>query len=401
MFETIRADFPILNQRVHGHPLVYLDNAATMQKPQCVIDAIVQYYRQDNANVHRGVHHLSERTTQAFEEVRQKVADFIHAAQAHEIIFTKGCTESINLVAQCYGQHIKAGDEILVSQLEHHSNLIPWQMLAAKTHAILKIIPIDANGDLIQDEYERLLSPRTKIVAVNHVSNALGTINPIGSMIKKAHLVGAVFLVDGAQAAGHMPIDVQALDCDFYTLTGHKMCGPTGVGVLYGKASLLSEMPAYQFGGGMIEQVSSHHATFQAAPMKFEAGTPNMEGVIGLGTALNYLTSKGLRNIAHYEHELLMYAKECVKQVPGFKVVGSPIHQAAVMSFLVGHAHPHDIGTILDSEGVAIRAGHHCAMPLMVQLGVSATARASFAFYNTRSDIDRFVAALLKVHEVL
>lgn len=399
--EKIREDFPVLHQTVHGKPLVYFDNAATTQKPLCVIEAIKNYYLYDNANVHRGVHTLSERATKSYEDARLTVQQFLNAKNTQEIIFTKGTTEAINLVAQSFGRAmLKAGDEILVSHLEHHSNIVPWQLLCEQIGCILKVIPINEAGEISLENYEKLLSAKTKIVAVNHISNALGTVNPIEKMIPLAHAAGAVVLVDGAQAVAHLTVDVQALNCDFYVFSGHKALAPTGTGVLYGKSALLNVMPPYQGGGDMIRHVSFAHTTYNDLPYKFEAGTPNIAGAIGLAAALNYLTRIGLENIAAYEKELLDYAQKKLAMLPEIKFIGTAQHKAAIISFLYEGVHAHDVGTILDHEGIAIRNGHHCAMPLMERLGVNATSRASFAFYNTLQEIDQFVYALKKVKEV-
>ncbi len=396
-----RADFPILRRSVHGKPLVYLDNAATSQKPQQVIDRIEQYYTHENSNVHRGVHELSEVATAAYEGAREKVRRFINAAENREIIFVRGCTEAINLVAASYGRaNVKAGDEIVISTIEHHSNIVPWQMLCNETGAELRVIPVNDAGELSLDAYEKLLTDRTKIVAIGHVSNALGTINPVKEMIAMAHRRGIPVLLDGAQAVPHMRVDVRDLDSDFYAFSGHKMFGPTGIGVLFGKAKLLETMPPFQGGGDMILSVTLEKTTFNGLPYKFEAGTPNIEGAIGLGAAIDYLESVGLDAIEAYEHELLVYATEQLSRIPGLRIVGTAKSKAAVISFVLDCAHPHDIGTIVDQEGVAIRTGHHCAQPAMIRFGVPATARASFAFYNTKEDVDALVRAIRKVVEV-
>lgn len=397
----LRADFPILNQAVHGRPLVYLDNAATTQKPRQVIEAIEHYYSADNANIHRGVHTLSQRATDAYEGAREKVRRFINAADLREIVFVRGATEGINLVAQSYGRNrFKAGDEILISAMEHHSNIVPWQMLCEQTGAVLKVAPINDAGELILDEFHKLLSPRTKLVGMVHISNALGTVNPVQEIIAAAHAVGAVVLLDGAQAVAHAAVDVRALNCDFYVFSSHKLYGPTGSGVLYGKRELLEAMPPYQGGGDMIRMVSFAKTEYNSLPYKFEAGTPHIAGGIGLGAAIDYVTAVGLDAIAQYEDHLLRYATEQALQVPGLRLIGTARDKAAILSFLLGRIHPHDIGTILDHEGVAIRTGHHCAMPVMDYFNVPATARASFALYNTRADVDRLIAALHKVNEV-
>jgi len=394
--EKLRRDFPILQQKIAGNPLVYFDNAATSQKPLQVIEAISKYYREDNANIHRGVHALSQRATDMYEGAREKVREFIHAEKSREIIFVRGTTEAINLVAQTYGRkNIGAGDEILISHLEHHSNIVPWQMLCQASGAELKVIPINDKGELILPEFERLLSDKTKLLAITHVSNALGTVNPIRWMIQKAHERGVPVLVDGAQAVPHLRVDVRDLDCDFYAFSGHKMFGPTGIGVLYGKEKLLEAMPPWQGGGDMILQVGFDKTTYNELPYKFEAGTPDIAGVIGLGAAIDYLT----RNIdfqaaLEHEHELLEYATARLSQIPGLRFIGTAHEKLGVISFELEMVHPHDIGTILDQSGVAIRTGHHCAMPVMKRLNLPATARASFAFYNTKQEVEVLVRAL-------
>jgi cysteine desulfurase/selenocysteine lyase len=391
----IREDFPILKQKVHGKPLVYLDNAATSQKPQAVIDALLRFYLQDCANIHRGVYLLSERATQAYEDARVKVQKFLSAAEAREIIFVRGSTEGINLVAQTYGrQHVGAGDEILITTLEHHSNIVPWQILCEEKGARLRVAPINDRGELVLGELEKLLSERTRLVAVAHVSNALGTINPVKQIIALAHARQIPVLVDGAQAAPHMKIDVRALDADFYATSGHKMFGPTGIGALYGKAHLLESMPPYQGGGDMILSVTFEKTTYNHIPHKFEAGTPNIAGAIGLGAAVDYLTSVGMDNVASYEQALLAYATEAVGQIPGVRLIGTAREKAGVLSFLVEGVHPHDVGTVLDQEGIAVRTGHHCAQPVMERFGVPATVRASLAFYNTKQEINALAAGL-------
>jgi cysteine desulfurase/selenocysteine lyase len=396
-----RADFPILDQKVHGKPLVYLDSAATGQKPRAVIDAIANYYVQDNSNVHRGVHSLSERATQAYESARGKVRRFINAAHDREIVFVRGTTEAINLIAQTYGRsRVSAGDEILITAMEHHSNIVPWQMLCEAKGAVLRVAPIDDDGQLLLGELERLIGPRTKLVALTHVSNALGTINPVRRIVELAHERRVPVLVDGAQAVPHLALDMQALGCDFYAFSGHKLFGPTGIGVLYGKAELLEQMPPWQGGGDMISSVTFEKTTYNTLPYKFEAGTPDIAGAIGLGAAIDYVSALGLPAIAAHEHELLIYATEALRRVPGLRLIGTAKEKASVLSFLLGEVHPHDIGTVLDREGIAIRTGHHCAQPLMRRLGVAATARASLAFYNCREDIDALVSGLHKVREV-
>ena len=399
--EGIRKDFPILHTKVHGHPLVYLDNAATSQKPRTVIDAIVRYYEGENANIHRGVHYLSQIATEEFEKARETVRAFVNAAQASEIIFTRGTTEAINLVAQTYGRaHVGAGDEVLITAMEHHSNIVPWQMLCEEKGAKLRVAPINDAGELLLEEYEKLLGPRTKVVAVAHVSNALGTINPLKRMVAMAHKRGIPVVVDGAQAVPHLAVDVQDLDADFYAFSGHKMYGPTGIGVLYGKHALLDAMPPYQGGGDMISSVTFEKTTYNKLPHKFEAGTPDMAGVAGLKAAIEYMNGIGIAKIAAHEHELLEYATEVVGALPGVRLIGTAREKAGVLSFVLDEVHPHDIGTILDQQGIAVRTGHHCAQPLMRCLGVSATARASIGIYNEPADIDALVDALLAGREV-
>lgn len=390
-----KQDFPILTQKIHGKPLVYLDSAASSQKPQCVIDAISHYYQHDHANVHRGVYELSARATKQYEEARHKVKNFIHAQHDHEVIFTRGATEAINLVANSFGRaYIKADDEIIVSTMEHHSNIVPWQMLCEQTGAILKVIPIFANGELDMQAYQALFSPRTKLVAITHVSNLLGTINPIKEITAIAHQHNAAVLVDGAQAIPHLPVDVQDLDCDFYAFSSHKAYGPTGVGVLYGKEKWLNAMPPYQGGGDMIERVSFAKTTYNKLPCKFEAGTPNIADVIGFGVALDYLSKIGMQRVYEHEQQLLALATKKLLMVPGLKIIGTVNHKAGVISFVLDDIHPHDLATILDHEGVAIRAGHHCAMPLIDFYEISACARASFGIYNDEKDIDVLVQGL-------
>lgn len=399
--ERIREDFPILRQQVRGKPLVYLDNAATSQKPKIVIDTITQYYLAVNSNVHRGVHFLSEQATQAYEGARDKAGRFLNAADAREIIFVRGTTEGINLVAQSYGRaFLKEGDEIIISAMEHHSNIVPWQILCEQVGARLRVILINDDGELLVDEYEKLLNERTKFVSVVHVSNVLGTINPVKQIIEMAHRFSIPVLVDGAQAAPHLPVDVQALDCDFYVFSGHKLFGPTGIGVLYGKAELLEAMPPYQGGGEMIRAVTFEKTLYNVIPFKFEAGTPHIEGAIGLGAAIDYLGGIGLERIVAYEQDLLAYATEALSAIPGLRIIGTAREKASVLSFVLDNVHAHDIGTILDQEGIAIRAGHHCAMPLMKRFNVPATARASLAFYNTKGEIDALVKAIYKVKEM-
>tara|TARA_B100000949_G_scaffold67126_1_gene59631 strand:+ start:885 stop:2120 length:1236 start_codon:yes stop_codon:yes gene_type:complete len=397
----IREDFPVLHQMVNGKPLVYLDNAATTQKPQAVIDALVRYYSADNSNVHRGVHTLSQRATEDYDSGRSKARQFLNAASDEEIIFVKGTTDGINLVAHSYARHhLGEGDEIIISTMEHHSNIIPWQVLCQEKGAHLRVIPISDAGELLMDEYESLLSSRTKLVAITHVSNVLGTVNPIKQIVEMAHSQGVPVLVDGAQATPHMPVDVQKLGCDFYVFSGHKIYGPTGIGVLYGKAELLEAMPPYQLGSDMIKSVTFERTVYNDLPYKFEAGTPNIAGVIGMGAAIDYLTEIGMDRIDNYEHGLLEYGTECLSGIDGVKIVGNAPGKASVLSFVMDCAHPHDIGTILDTEGVAIRTGHHCAQPLMNRYGVPATARASLSFYNTRDEVDLLVKAIDRVIEV-
>jgi cysteine desulfurase/selenocysteine lyase len=397
----IREDFPILKQQVHGKPLVYFDNAATSQKPQVVIDTLNRYYAEENANIHRGIHFLSELATAEYEESRGKVKRFLNASESREIVFVRGTTEGINLVAQSYGRRFfKEGDEVVISAMEHHSNIVPWQMLCEQVGARLRVIPMNHDGELLLDEYERLLGARTKLVSVAHVSNALGTINPIGRIIELAHRRNIPVLVDGAQAAPHMKVDVQELDCDFYAFSGHKLFGPTGIGILYGKARHLEAMPPYQGGGDMISLVTFEKTHYNIIPYKFEAGTPHIAGVIGLGAAIDYVSGIGLDAVAAYEGEVLAYATAQLSTIKGLRIIGRAKEKASVLSFVLEGVHPHDIGTVLDREGVAIRAGHHCAMPVMQRFGVPATARASFAFYNTREEVDVLVRAVRKVLKV-
>jgi cysteine desulfurase/selenocysteine lyase len=399
--QTIRRDFPALSQRIYGKPLVYLDNAATTQKPQAVIDALVGFYTNNCANIHRGVHLLSERATKAYEDTRTKVKQFINAADEKEIIFVRGATEGINLVAQSYLRpHLRPGDEILISALEHHSNIVPWQIICQEKGAQLCIIPMNQHGELMMEKYEAMLSPRTRLVAVAHVSNALGTVNPVRRIIELAHQHGIPVLVDGAQAIPHTKVDVAQLDCEFYTFSGHKMYGPTGVGVLYGKARLLEAMPPYQGGGDMISSVTFEKTIYNRLPYKFEAGTPNIAGGIALGAAIDYLQGIGMERVAEYERDLLLYAMEAFSSLTGVRLIGTAREKASVLSFIVDGVHPHDVGTILDQEGIAIRTGHHCAQPVMEFFNLPATARASLAFYNTREEIDALVAGIRKVTEV-
>jgi cysteine desulfurase/selenocysteine lyase len=399
--DRIRKDFPILHQEVHGRPLVYLDNAATTQKPQVVLDALQAYYTADNANVHRGVHLLSERATEAYEGARDRIQRFLNAAHRREIVFVRGATEGINLVAQSYGRRaVGRGDEVVITALEHHSNIVPWQILCEEKGATLRVVPIDDAGEVDLGAYERLLGERTRLVAVAHVSNALGTIVPVKAVIDAAHRRSIPVLVDGAQAAPHLPVDVQALGCDFYTFSGHKTYGPTGIGVLYGKTDLLERMPPFQGGGDMIKSVSFEKTIYNDLPYKFEAGTPHIAGAIGLGAALDYLADLGLDRIAAYEHELLVDATERVSSIPGVRLIGTAQEKAGILSFLVDGIHAHDVGTILDREGIAVRTGHHCAMPVMTRFGIAATARASLGLYNTREDIDALADALGRVREI-
>ncbi len=399
--EKVRADFPILKRRVYDRPLVYLDNAATAQKPQAVIDAVERYYSAENSNVHRGVHYLSQRATCAYEGARARVRGFLNAAEDREVVFTRGTTEAINLVAQSYGRgHVREGDEIILSEMEHHSNIVPWQMLCEERGAVLRVIPVNDRGELLLEEYERLLNKRTKFVSVVHASNVLGTVNPVQQIVKMAHRWNAPVLVDGAQAVPHMRVDVQEIDCDFYAFSGHKLYGPTGIGVLYGKIGLLEAMSPYQGGGSMIRSVTFEKTTYAEVPNRFEAGTPHIEGGIGLGAAIDYVNEVGLDAAAAYEEGLLAYATEALRGVPGLRLIGTARQKVGVLSFVMGDIHPHDIGTILDREGVAVRAGHHCAQPLMQRFGVPATVRASLAFYNTREDVDALVRGLHRVREV-
>ncbi len=397
----VRADFPILAERIHGKPLVYLDSANTSQKPQSVIEAMDSYYRHANANIHRATHLLSERATGLYEGARKKAAAFINAADPHEIVLTKGTTDGINLVAQSYGRSmLRPGDEILISWLEHHSNIVPWQLLREQTGAVLRVAPINDVGEIDADALAALLSPRTRIVAVSHVSNSLGTINPIRNIIEQAHRAGAVVLIDGAQAVPHLPVDVQALDCDFYAFSSHKMYGPTGVGVLYGRRELLEAMPPYQGGGDMIASVTFEKTQYNVVPYKFEAGTPNIGGVAGFGAAVDYLARIDREAALAHEDALLEYATARVREIPGTRIIGEARHKTGVLSFLMENVHPHDAGTILDSQGVAVRTGQHCAQPVMDRYGVTATIRASLGIYNTREDIDTLIHALARVREV-
>lgn len=399
--KKIRSDFPNLHIQVYGKPLVYLDNAATTFKPRCVLQAMDAYYSQGTSNVHRGVHYLSEHATQAFEEARKTVAKFLNAAKPQEIIFTRGATESINLVAQSYGRtFLKPGDEILISHMEHHSNIVPWQILCEQTGCVLKVAPINRQGEIIWKEFLRLLGPRTKIVSVVWVSNSLGTVNPVEKIIKEAHQRGAVVLVDGAQAVTHAPVDVLALDCDFFVFSGHKIFGPTGIGVLYGKEKLLDAMPPYQGGGDMIASVTFAKTTYNVLPYKFEAGTPAIAQVIGLGEALRYVQSIGFADMAAQKKELLEYGTAVLSAIPGVTLIGTAREKTSIISFIVEGIHPHDLGTLVDEEGVAIRTGHHCTQPVMAFFGVPATARASMAFYNTKEELDVLAKAIVKAKTI-
>lgn len=399
--ERVRGDFPILHRKVRGRDLVYLDNAATSQKPKTVIEAIRRYYERDNANIHRGVHYLSERATAEFESARKAAQSCLNARRPEEIVFVRGTSEAINLVAQTYGRsHVAQGDEVLITTMEHHSNIVPWQLLCEEKQAHLRVAPINDDGELILEEFERLLGPRTRMVAVSHVSNALGTINPIAAITKMAHTRGVPVLVDGAQAVPRLPVDVQELDCDFYAFSGHKVYGPTGIGALYGKSALLEAMPPYQGGGDMISSVTFEKTTYNKVPHKFEAGTPDMAGAVGLKAALDYLDGLGMDHIAAHESELLCYATEAILGIPGVRVIGTAKEKTGVLSFAMDGIHPHDIGTVLDQEGIAVRTGHHCAQPVMERFGLEATARASFGLYNTKQEVDALVRGIQKGREV-
>ncbi len=399
--ERVRADFPILQQQVNGRPLVYLDNGATSQKPQAVIDELVRYYSTENANVHRGVHTLSQNATEDYEGARAKVKRLLNAADDHEIVFTRGTTDSINMVAQSFAKHnLGPGDEVIVSNMEHHSNIVPWQMLREEKGVVLRVVPIDESGELLMDEYERMLSPRTKLVSITHVSNALGTILPVEQIIEMAHAQGIPVMLDGAQAVPHMAVDVRKLDCDFYVFSGHKIFGPTGIGILYGKAELLDELPPVQGGGDMIKSVTFEETIYNDLPYKFEAGTPNIAGAIGLGAAVDYVQSVGYESFAAYEDDLLEYGTKALEGIEGLRIIGTAPRKAGILSFVMENVHPHDIGTILDTEGVAVRTGHHCAQPVMQRFQIPATVRASMAMYNTREDIDALVRAIDRVIEV-
>lgn len=399
--EKIRGDFPILHRQVRGQRLVYLDNAATTQKPRCVIDTIEKYYTSQNSNIHRGVHYLSELATKLYEESRKKIKRFLNAAKAHEIIFVRGTTEGINLVAQSYGRkNLTAGDEIIISAMEHHSNIVPWQLLCEQIGAVLRVVPMNDHGELLLDEYEKLFTDRTKFVSIVYLSNALGTINPVKRIIAGAHERNIPVLIDGAQAVSHLSVDVRDLDCDFYVFSGHKFFGPTGIGVLYGKEKFLDAMPPYQGGGDMIKSVTFEKTTFNDLPYKFEAGTPNVAGGIGLGAAVDYICQIGLKSIVAYERELLRYATNAFASISDLRIIGTAKEKASVLSFVMKSVHPHDIGTILDRHGIAIRTGHHCAQPVMKRFGITATARASFALYNTIEEIDALIEGINSVHKV-
>ncbi|QKT04437.1 cysteine desulfurase [Ectothiorhodospiraceae bacterium 2226] len=399
--ERIRADFPGLSQEVRGKPLAYLDNAASAQKPQVVVDTVAHYLAYDYANVHRGVHYLAERATQAYEGAREKVRAFLNAADKREVVFVRGTTEAINLVAHSFGgAQLRAGDEILITELEHHANIVPWQLLAERTGVVIKVAPVNDAGELIMEGFEAQLSERTKLVSVAHMSNALGTILPVKRIIELAHATGAKVLIDGAQSVPHIPVDVQALGCDFYAFSGHKLYGPTGIGVLWARADILESMPPFMGGGEMIREVSFEKSTFAGIPLRFEAGTPDFVGAIGLGAAIDYVLDVGLDNIARHEHELLVYATEQMRAIPHLNIIGTAAEKGGIISFVFDDIHSHDVGTIIDMQGVAIRTGHHCAMPLMNRCHVPATSRASFGMYNTKDEVDRLVAALYKVREV-
>ena len=399
--DRIRSEFPILASLVNGKPLVYLDNAATTQKPRAVIDAVSRYYASENANIHRGVHHLSQLATEEYERVRRRVAEFVNAPSPREIIFVRGTTEAINLVAQSYGRALlRPGDEVLITGMEHHSNIVPWQLLAATSGIVLRVAPIDDAGNLDWQGFEHSLNDRTRLVAVVHLSNALGTINPIRRISEAAHTRGIPVLVDGAQSAAHLKVDVQELGCDFYAFSGHKLFGPTGIGVLYGRSDLLERMPPWQGGGDMIASVTFEGSTWAELPAKFEAGTPHIAGVVGLGAAINWITSVGLEAVTAYEHELLNYATAEVSKIPGVRIVGAARERASILSFAVNGVHPHDVGQVLDADGIAIRAGHHCAQPVMARFGVAATARASFAAYNTHEEVDALIRGIHRVKQV-
>ena len=400
--ERVRADFPILHQEVNGRPLVYLDNGATTQKPVPVIETLERYYYLNNANVHRGLHELSERATQSYEAAREKVRKFLYADDVKEIVFVRGTTEAINLIAQSYGRaNIGESDEILITEMEHHSNIVPWQMLCEQTGAVLKVVPINEQGDMNLDDFDRLLTERTRLFSVTHVANSLGTINPLKKLIRQAHDIGAVVVVDGAQAVAHIQVDVKELDCDFYAFSGHKLYGPTGIGILYGKESLLDEMPPYQGGGEMIERVTFEKTTYNKLPYKFEAGTPNIAGAIGLGAAVDYLKTMGLGAVSAHERSVLQYATHRAQEIEGLRIIGSADLKCSILSFVIDGTHPADIGTIVNQYGVAIRAGHHCAMPVMQHFGIPGTARASIGMYNTRDEVDMFIDAVAGAKRML
>jgi len=400
--EKIRSDFPILSREVNGKPLVYLDNGASSQKPQQVIDVISHYYEHENSNIHRGIHTLSQEATTAYEDSRKTVQKFINAEHDHEVIFTAGTTDSINLIASSFGKKfLEKGDEIIISTMEHHSNIVPWQMICEEKGAILKVVPINDKGEFLMEEFEQLLTEKTKLVAVTHISNTLGTINPVKEIIEKTHQNGSLVLIDGAQAVPHTKVDVQELDCDFYVFSAHKMLGPTGVGILFGKEAVLNDLPPYQGGGDMIKTVTFEKTTYNTLPHKLEAGTPNIAGGIGLAAAINYMNAIGIDKIEAYEHELLIYATEQIQQIEGVQIIGEAENKASVLSFLVEGTHPSDIGMIIDKLGVAIRTGHHCTQPLMGRFGILGTARASFAFYNTTEEIDIFITALKRAIKML
>ncbi len=399
--ERIRQDFPILHRLIRGHPLVYLDSAATTQKPKAVLDVLARYYAEGNANIHRGVYVLSEEATQAYDAAREKVQRFLNAASSREIVFTRNSTESINLVAQSFGrQNVAPGDEVLITHMEHHSNIVPWQLLCEQVGARLRVAPIDDTGTLQLDEMERLIGPRTRLVSVVHLSNSLGTVNPVREIVDMAHRRNVPVLIDGSQAVYHMPVDVQAIDCDFYVCTGHKLYGPTGIGVLYGREAWLERMPPYQGGGDMIRSVTFDKTTYADLPNKFEAGTPHIAGAVGLGAAVDYVQAIGFDRLAAHEADLLAYGTAALSEVKGLRLIGTAARKASILAFVMKGAHPHDVGTIVDTEGVAIRTGHHCTQPVMERFGVSATARASVAMYNTRAEIDTLVRALERVREV-
>lgn len=399
--QKVRADFPILTQQVNGRPLIYFDNAATSQKPQQVIDAIAKYYQEINSNIHRGVHTLSQLATAAYEESRVKIQNHINAKFSHEVLFTAGTTHGINLVSNGFASLLKSGDEVVISAMEHHSNIVPWQLLCEKTGAVLRVIPMSESGELLLSEYDNLLSNKTKIVAVNHISNALGTINPIRYIIDQAHQYGAAVLIDGAQAVPHLKPDVQDLDCDFYVFSGHKICGPTGTGILYGKEVWLNRLPPYQGGGEMIKEVTFEKTTYAELPHKFEAGTPNIAGGIGLGAAVDYMNQVGFENIQAQEKELLVYGTQQLSSIDGLKIIGTAKEKTSVISFTIDGIHPYDVGTIIDKLGIAVRTGHHCAQPIMDFFKIPGTIRASFAFYNTKEEIDSLVAAVKKAQQML